>query len=242
MDNRAVSNTLGYVLLFAVVFASIAAVGTAGVDSLTAVRDGTVSVNAENTMTGIASAVEDVHRENVSRTSRVRLGGGSLAAGETTTITVDVDGSTEIDDLETRPIVYQTGNTRIAYVAGAVFRLEQEGEVTVREPDHRIAADGTVLSLPVTNPSSAGSSVSGSNAEVVLKRSMGTESLAQGSSSVEITIEAPNNRQATLWYTSLEDEFGDNCGGSAPTGSTLTCSQSSPGIVRTTVTEFELAS
>ena len=246
MDNRAVSNTLGYVLLFAVVFASIAAVGTAGVESLTATRDATMAMNAEHTMTGIASAVDDVHDANVSRTSRVRLGSGSLEVGEQTTINVDVgtDGSVDLTQ-STRSIVYRTDNTRIVYVAGAIFRMQQEGQVVVHRPDYLLSGSGTILSLPATTSLNPGTVVSGTNARVFLNRKLGSATVVTGSGTdVAIEFQTPSNRQARLWYQALDDEFSGGCGGSPPTGSTVTCTQGSSSrvVVRTTVTDFELGS
>lgn len=242
MNDRAVSNVLGYVLLFAVVLSSIIVVGTVGVDQLTDARDGTTALNAEFTMTGVASAVDDVHRENVSRTSRVGLGGGSLEAGEQTTIKVDIgdDGSFELSD-QTQSIVYRTGNTQIVYVAGAVFRMEEEGEVVVREPDYRVESDSAIIPIPLTEAESPGSAVSGSNAQIRLARA-GSMDLKTGSNDVGIKFVTPNNDQALLWYSVLKERHGFNCDGGPPTGDTVDCSHSASDVlVRMTTTRFAVS-
>lgn len=240
MRNRGVSNVLGYVLLFAIVLSSITLVGTVGVGQLTEARDSTLAMNAEHSMTGVASAVDDVHSDNVSRTSRLRLGSGSLKAGDATEVTVSIDGSQVAPPFTAEPIVFETGDTRILYVLGAVFRLEERGETVVSAPNYGIDSDSAVVPIPLTSAWESGDAVSGSNAQVRLNRSDARKP-DSGGSSVRLELDTPRNRQAQLWYSILKERYGFNCG-SPPGGDTVDCTHSASNVlVRTTTTQFELS-
>lgn len=259
MHNRAVSNTLGYVLLFAVVITSLTVVGTVGVGSLEDARDGTLLMNAEQSMQGLTSAQEDLHREGVPRrTSQIRLSRGSLESGEETDIRVDIDSdvSYEFDTSvpsgspSPRAIQYRSDGTRIVSVAGAVFRLQESGAVVVKEPNFVFRSDATIIPVINTTTADPETSMSGSGVGVILTRTGGTlvhESSVSGN--IEIEIVAPTERQAELWHDVLNDDMNPPPGLTDPcsvTGDTVTCTHApnsgSTVIVRSTDIRYEMNS
>lgn len=246
MTERGVSNTLGYVLLFAIVIFSLTVVGTLGVESLENARDGTVEMNAEHSMTGVANALENIHRENVTRrSSQFGLGQGQLRPGDTTEVTVTLDGTDVVDETEIHPLVYESGDTQLVYEAGAVFRLQDSGGLVLREPNFVLENDATILPFVLTNASSPDSSVGGSDSQVTLTRRDGDVSHETGfTGDVEIEIETTDSR-ADLWRDMLNDEITGGGGCSISGSDTVECTHSpNPGstvIVRTTTVAYELS-
>lgn len=243
MDSRAVSNTLGFVLLFSIILFSIGVVATAGVDSIEGVRDATMSNNAGQSFQTLARDVEDVHREQVSaRTVSMRLGQGSLRRGEPTTISVDVNdnGTSEINETFT-PLVYEIDDTRLVYESGAVIREENGGAVMVREPGWAFESDRIIL--PVVATSNDGSqSVSGSNAQIYLRRAASDPPIVETGSDVAVEIDSTERREE-IWYKWLDESTVVSCSSTHPVECTVTMSGSSTAtktaLVRFVAVEFE---
>lgn len=200
MSDRAVSNTLGFIVIFSLVLFSIALISTAGIQGLQDTRDATMSQNAELSMQNVADAVQDVHRENESRrTASIRLGRGTLQPGPLTTINVTVSPSSG-DDVELngtfRPIVYRLDDTVIAYEGTSVIREQREGAALVREPSFVLEDDHVVV--PVVNTTNAtGGTVSGSTAQLEMRRT-GSRThqtvIDSGSPTVEIDVDSTELR------------------------------------------------
>lgn len=253
MHNRAVSNTLGYVLLFAVVITSLTVVGTVGVGSLEDARDGTLLMNAEQSMQGVASAAGDVHREDVSRTSRVRIRRGSLQPGDETTITVRVldssDGSTTTVTKTFKPIVYRSKDVRVVYEGGAVIRQQDGGSVAIREPSYVLSQDRAIVPVVGTTPNSESSeSVSGSNAQVHLSRlDSQVKQPTTLDSGDEITVQVDTSgRRTGAWNEILESVSGPGCLMSGPASgpAEVTCTINSDDtavVVRSITIGFRLS-
>ncbi|WP_225334686.1 DUF7289 family protein [Halomicrobium urmianum] len=212
MTDRAQSDTLGFVLLFTVLIASLGVVATAGVGTLESGRDVATSQNVEQSMIELAGAGTDVHRENVSvRTARMGLGNGQLEAGEETEIAVEVDGSpadvggTRIDGLAVQPITYSLDGRAVTYEGTAVVRHQDGGSVLVREPDFHFDPDGGVVAVPVVNTTLVGDadSVGGGNAEVRLLRGDASTRITDSATSFTLTVDPPADR-VDAWKTALE--------------------------------------
>lgn len=256
MTDRAQSNTLGFILLFSVLLASLGVVATAGVDTLESGRDVATSQNVEQSMVELAGAGTDVHRENVSvRTARMRLGNGQLRAGEETEITVEVGGNlatvggTQVDGVTLQPITYGLDGRQVTYEGTAVVRQQDGGSVLVREPDFHLDPDGGVVVVPVVNTTSVGDidSVGGGNAEVRLLRGGANTTVIDGASSFTLTVDPPAAR-VDAWETALEStaESSTDCSVDTPSDTVVyDCSSLGPDeptiVLRLVTVEFELS-
>lgn len=219
MTDRAQSNTLGFILLFSVLLASLGVVATAGVDTLESGRDVATSQNVEQSIRELADAGTDVHRENVSvRTARMRLGSGQLRVGEATEITVNTTdttgvtdsvtiGDTDVKEVSARPITYSLDGRQVTYEGTAVVRQQDGGSVLVREPDFHLDPDGGVITVPVVNTTPVGDtdSVGGGQAEVRLLRNGANTTIIDGSdvNGFNLTVDPPAGR-VDAWEAALE--------------------------------------
>lgn len=224
-DRRAVSNTLGYVLLFGVVFFSIVAVHTLGVSALTEGRHDTISQNAALSMESMSDAIEDLREENTTaRVSTIRGGGGTLSTGSQTTIRVWVGSQTTSNRVyqeSFRPIVYQLDNSKIVYEAGALIRTQgSEGAILIDAPEYKVQPEVTIL--PIINTSStSGSSISGNTVTVYLektKSALRTTSLPSGTVTYQIQT---TSQRAQVWQQHLSERIGMTC--EPISGGTVTC-------------------
>lgn len=244
MTDRAQSNTLGFVLLFTVVLASLGVVATAGVDTLQSGRDVATSQNVEQSMVELAGAGTDVHRENVStRTVRMRLGNGQLQVGDETQITVEVGGGhptvggQTIDGVGVDPITYSLDGHQVSYEETAVVRQQDGGSVLVREPDFHLDPAGGVITVPVVNTTQVGdaASVGGGQAEVRLLRGEAGTRIVDGAGTFTLTVDPPADRVGA-WKTALQStaESSGSCGVSVG-GSGDTVSYDCSGLSDTTI-------
>jgi len=147
--NRAVSDTLGFVFVFALVTASVGVVYTSGIDGLRDARQSEQLRNMERAFDVIDENLRDVHAEGApSRASEIKLPGGTIeflnpVEIEVQTNATRADGagcsggcaafnnSTTADPV---PIAYTDGDTRIVYAAGAVFRTDGDRTAMLSEP------------------------------------------------------------------------------------------------------------
>jgi hypothetical protein len=139
-DRRAVSNVLGFVLVFSLIVGSVGLVTVYGLGSLQDVRDYEQTNNAERAFDVLADNLDDVvHYRAPSRATEIKLSDASLRPGDPTTVTVEITNGgspTPTYSVAIDPIVYSANgaNTRIVYANGAVIRQEPGGAVMVREP------------------------------------------------------------------------------------------------------------
>lgn len=136
-DERAVSETVGFVLVFALITTTIAVVFTVGLGGLDDAQIAERDANVERAFDVLHDNLRDVSRDGVpSRATEIRLAGGELALAERTTIRItDADGNATFTE-RTRPIVYRgSGDTEIVYENGAVFRTSGDVALPLNDPD-----------------------------------------------------------------------------------------------------------
>ncbi|AWB26239.1 DUF7289 family protein [Halococcoides cellulosivorans] len=239
MDNRAVSETLGYILVFAIVIVTISTVAIAGVGSLEASRDSASAANARTSMELVANAGEQVHQGQApGRTVPLSTAGGTLRSGEEVTFTVSVDGTDPDDEVinaSTTPLVYEGNGATYVYVGGALLYEGGGGASMLRGPGWKL--DGPVI-LPIVQTTASGSSsVSGSSAIVELYRT-NSQVLHNGSaSSVTVEIDTVSEARAEAWRRMLNEDA--SC---SVSGETVDCTIStSNAIVREVVLDISLS-
>lgn len=255
MTDRALSNTLGFVLLFGVVFVSLTAAATLGFDSLNSARDTTVAMNAEQSMDELASSIDDIRRENVSaRTSIFRMGSGTFESGTETTIDVDVDGNSVVDDATIEPIVYRFQNSEWVYEAGMIVSQQGDSAFVVREPtivaDVDGADDDDVVILPIKRTVTDGEqSVSGSTVAIALERieTSFERTTVDPSTTIRLEIEPGDSTRVDDWVTTVNERAStgasDPCSPNAA-GTTAICTfdtsaSETPVIVRSVVVNVD---
>ncbi len=142
-ERRAVSETVGFVLVFALITTTIAVTFTVGLGGLEDAQVAERDANVERAFDVLHDNLRDISREGVpSRATEIRIAGGELALGERTTIRIiDAEGNATVVE-RTRPIVYRgSGDTEIVYENGAVFRSSGDVAIPMNDPDLVINGD-----------------------------------------------------------------------------------------------------
>lgn len=205
--DRAVSEVLGYVLIFTLIVGSIAIVTVGGLNSLESARTNEQAANAERAFDVLHDNLADVHSEGApSRATEIALGESQLYFGENITMRVKVDtgASTFDEDYEIRPVIFRVGDGRqLVYEGGATFRESRDGGIMLNDPPFRLNANGAYIPIVRTtapNVQSIGST------NVLVRGQAGTREVLHrglGSGTVElIEIESPRHE---IWAEYFRD-------------------------------------
>ncbi|MEZ3164071.1 hypothetical protein ABNG03_07985 [Halorubrum sp. RMP-47] len=137
--DRGVSETVGFVLVFALITSTIAVTFTVGLGGLEDAQLAERDNNVERAFDVLHDNLNDISRNGVpSRATEIRLGGGRLAFATDSNIQIydQTNGPNESLAVSSTAIVYHgTGDTEIRYEHGAVIRSDGGGSVMLREPD-----------------------------------------------------------------------------------------------------------
>lgn len=248
MTDRAVSDTVGFVLVFSLMIASVSVVTVVGMDGLRDVRDAERVNNAERAFDVLANNVEDVHRRGApSRATEIKLADARLGPGERTTVRVWTgarNNDTVYGGAAFSPIVYTAGDTRLTFEQTAVIREDPSGAAVVRPPTMLLDEDRTAI-VVVRTTTADERTVSGSG--VVLLRTVGERSSVETVTSdpADVTVEIESTRKrAPAWERALEAEIeseADACRVLDSSPDTVRCGYSTEALVVTTVTiSYEL--
>lgn len=219
MNDRAVSETMGFVFAFALVTATVASVYTFGMAGLQdAQRDEQVN-NAQRAFDVLADNLADVHRGDApSRATEISLAGATLSIGEPIAITVEaVNTSDPMDNatvsMHPRPIVYSgIQDTTIVYVAGAVIRTDRDAGLMGVEPGFVVTERNALIPFVHTYPSGGTTSLGGRATVLVVAHQQNSklaQQLVTGTAAgdpdarVNVTVESP---RAEAWERYFESE------------------------------------
>ncbi|MFT4883277.1 MAG: hypothetical protein ACI8U4_000780 [Natronomonas sp.] len=146
-DDRAVSEVIGFVMVFALVLGTVSVVYVAGIGGLNDTRDAERIQNAERAFDVLADNLQELGRsEAPNRATEIRLSESQLRVEERYRTRIRVNG-TNVSSAAPRPIVFDGGTgTHIVYEQGAVIRNDLDGGVRmVRTPDYLFGANRTVI-------------------------------------------------------------------------------------------------
>jgi hypothetical protein len=239
VPDRAQTETLGFVLVFAIITASIGLVYASGFTGLNEVREFEQVNNAERAFEVFADNIEDIsHRNAPSRSTEVKLAGAELRIAEPIQIEVSDPDAGFNATYDARPVIYDpdTG-TELVYVQGAVIRSQSAGGVVVKEGTFVIGDDRTILPILQTRLDGE-SGVSGSRT-VLIRADHSQTRLVHvndaGSSSLWINVTSP---RAGIWEAHLSSSYGfDTC---SRVDDTVSCAVSTDRVYVTLV-QIDLA-
>jgi hypothetical protein len=211
--NRAQSETVGFVLVFALITASTGIVYVGGFTSLEDARTAEEIDNAERAFDVLDENMADVARRGApSRATELSLGNGDIALGNRTTITINTtyaaNGSAAANtSVGVRPIVYRLDGTEIAYTSGAVLRSDRGAATVQTAPEWIVSADRTVVPLVVTVPDPDGRGGVGGDVTILvrserLSRALPVE-LDPAGSALDVTVTVESDR-AEAWNQFLD--------------------------------------
>lgn len=204
--HRAVSDALGFAIVFAIVVGSVALVYTFGVASIADLQQAQQDENVERGFQTLADNVNDVHREGApGRSTELALSGGQLSTTETVTFVVNVTGDGDpAERVRITPITYRRGPTSIHYVSGTVFRSDRGATVRQSSLPFRFDEERTVLSLVRTRSTAgaSGQSVGGDGTLLVLTRRSGPPTATRLGEDVTFNLSVTSPRYRA-WNRSL---------------------------------------
>jgi len=204
MSDRAVSEVISYVLVFALITGAVAVVSVSGLATLQDTRDAEQINNAERAYDVLGDNIADIYRRDApSRATELNLAGSTLSTGENVTIEIAVDegsGFTTESTQQVRPLVFSGEEDRqLVYEAGAVFRTNRNGGLRVQDPPFILENDRVLISVVGLNRPGV-QSVSGSTALVRADNENSTveyENTIGGVDQYRISIS--NTQHAGLW-------------------------------------------
>ena len=217
MSDRGVSEALGFVLVFALVTATIGVVYATGISSLHGAQQAEKVNNVERAFDVFADNVEDLHRSGTpSRATEVKLAGGSLGTGEPVDIAVEAvevgnPSKNATYSVSFEPVVYEAeSGTKLLYTGGAVVRSNSHGAVMLSEPGWIDGPNRSVI--PLINSYGGAGSVGGEGAVLIVAQRKSRslqgpfEAGAGSTARVNVTVTSP---RVTVWKRFMEDRGYD---------------------------------
>ncbi|WP_232688390.1 DUF7289 family protein [Halobacterium zhouii] len=207
---RALSDVLGFVLIFGIVVSTVAVVYVGGFDALTEARDVQRFDNAERAFDVLDANVEDLAlRGAPSRATEIRLADASIGFGPPVSFNVTTE-SGRWYQRSIRPIVYRTDDgSELVYANGALFR--QYGDRAVMfDPPRIITGNRTLIPLVATDDASSGVSALDTRRLLVRTQVSGRNVARFENAKANLTITSP---RASAWERYLEDDVGLTCTG-----------------------------
>jgi hypothetical protein len=240
---RAVSDTVAFTLIFAVIITSVGFTGLFGVDAIENVRDSAQANTAEVSMQGFAMGMEDIRTDNVPRRSiQLQLEGDRLTTYNSS-LRIEVgytNGSYSNHTIELGSFVRRsTRSTSIVYTSGAVFRQEENGQVTLRRPTLRCGSDTAHISLVAIDGNVSYATGSSVTLETTARRREAILPVTKTTPVAtvrNITVNVTDARSATSWQRLFESEFPAWSGSSGR----YTCSNIQDGFVHVTRVETRI--
>lgn len=203
MADRAVSETVGFVLIFALVVTTLGVVYTTGTAGLTDARDAERVNNAERAFDVLADNVESITQRNApSRATEVRLADAGLRLDRSDQIRVSVDG--EEVDAASGALVYDAGaGSEVIYRNGAVIRGDEAGSTVAYRPSFVIGEERMVVQLHELYGRDT-TAVSGDRTVLVRTERIGSMqySYPDVDERVTIAVETDNERAWTAYFES----------------------------------------
>ncbi|WP_423997738.1 DUF7289 family protein [Halorubrum trapanicum] len=241
--DRGVSETVGFVLVFALITSTIAVTFTVGLGGLEDAQLAERDNNVERAFDVLHDNFNDLSRDGVpSRATELRLGGGELSFDRDSVFRVNRTGTGELFVERGSLTYYGAGDTRIVYENGAVFRMDGDNGVMIREPD-LLVGDTVVYSLyGLVGPSQT---ASGDRTVLVVgERADRTVAVDDRAADENVTL-AINSTQAVVWeryYRGLaedSDRISVSTGGSADLTVTFVADEYDRFVLHRTVARVE---
>jgi hypothetical protein len=235
--DRAVSDTLAFTLVFAIIITSVGFTGLYGVDAVESIRDGAQANTAEQSMNGYAAGVARIRDDRAPQhVQRLELNGDHLQTADSE-LRVEIeydDGSTEDETIQVGTFERRTaGDTRFVYTSGATFRVQRGGAVVTGEPALRCGSDTAHASLVTVDGRVSQSSDRSVTVRTTARDRMAITPLDPDGDVASVTIDVRNTRYDEAWERLFESELTDWSGNDGE----YTCSGIDRAIVHNTTVE-----
>lgn len=234
-DERAVSEVVGFILVFSLVLGTISLVYVGGFSSLQDTRDQEQITNAERAFDVLSNNLEEIGRgEAPSRATEIKLSDAQLSIQETGNVSIfDASDVRRSQVNRSNAIVYSAGSySRVVYEHGAVIRVDGSSSVMINEPDFVISEDRTVIRH--IELIGSGQGVGGDTTALIRSHETSSgvihSSEPTGDMTLQVNTSAP---RADAWERYLESEISENdaCNSDKDGGlATISCTYSTESI------------
>lgn len=191
---RAVSDLVGFAVVFGIVVLSITLVYTFGVGALGDVQRGAAMDNAERAFDVLADNMADIHTNGApGRSTELQFASGQVAVTGEVSLTVTNESRNLSTVLLATPIRYSAGHTGFYYAGGAVVRSDRDAAVMVREPPFRFSEERVAISFVETVAAGDSTAVGGGSVRVSARR-VGVPAVplnADGPITVNVSVTSP---------------------------------------------------
>lgn len=193
-DTRGASETLGYVLLLAVVLFSIGSVATMGVPVIEDQQDEEYISNTVRAFEVFGNNLDAIERDRApARETEIRYQGGTLFQNEDLFMEVNVthDGESRTHVIAGTPVTYVHGDSSVHYEAGAVIRDGDHQGLMRTEPPFSFTEDRIRMSVVTTTVQDDPQSLSGSGKIAITARQSGatTHEFIRGDDPDDVEVE-----------------------------------------------------
>ncbi|MFB6138109.1 MAG: hypothetical protein ABEJ42_07220 [Halobacteriaceae archaeon] len=235
-DRRALSEALGYVLVFSIIITAISMTYVFGLGGLEETRDVERINNAERAFEVLAENVEDMTQQRApTRATEIKLADASIEIGDATEFEVWIDEESDSTDsdrtsdasepfsenVSVQPVVYRSGQgTSLRYVSGAVIRAQSDGAVMVRQPGITVARSGTSALLPIVQTRSRAGGIAGSTTILVRTSHAKVRTVLESVSSTYVVKVRVTTPTPAPWRRFLSSRPRTTC---SVTGSDVIC-------------------
>ena len=208
--DRAVSEVVGFILVFALVLGTVTLVYVGGFAELEQARLHEQDTNAERAFDVLANNLEEIGRDKApSRATEVKLSESEVLIGDNRNRRVEVTANNSTAAAQPRPVVYDSGEgTRVVYENGAVLRQEDGRAVMVRKPDFVFDERRTVVRY--LEPRGGQQSTGGSKTVLVRAERSHSRLLLSETNETGVDVElqfATAPERADAWERYLEEEL-----------------------------------
>lgn len=226
MTERAVSESLGFIFVFAIIVVTAGTVYVTGFSDLQHTRDFEQANNAERAFDVMQANVEDISKRGApSRATEVKMEDAKLYTGEPVHVNVTVMDASDPDNNDTitadvEPIVYETDENAVVYSNGAIFRESTSGTSMTHEPAFFVSEERVLFPLVRTyTPGGSGESIGGSRTVLVRTLNDHNDGLPDvlhppDADEYEVTVIMETER-ADIWEEYYE-ERGFDCDDTTP--------------------------
>ncbi|MCY4730168.1 hypothetical protein KY092_06320 [Natronomonas gomsonensis] len=212
-DGRAVSEVVGFVLVFTLVIGTVTIVYAGGFGGLDATRDAERVNNAERAFDVMANNFEQLASGDApNRATEIKLSEASLSTTSNRLTTINASGIDTAAGANPVAIRYDSGDgSQIVYELGAVIRIDDGNAVMIREPDFLFADNRTVVRY--ISARGSGQGTGGSTTVLVRAEKQSTALLATQSPAANVTIRMQTHpERAAVWEAYFEREIEDTTG------------------------------
>lgn len=228
-EDRAISDVVGYILVFSLVVSMVAIISVSGFGSLSDARNAEQANNAERAFDVLADNIADTYEAGApSRATEISLNEARVHTTSSVIVNVTANDTSSPANFSvektTRPIVWE-GNrdTTIVYSLGATLRADRDSGLVVHDPPFQLGTDRTVIPL-VQLRNRQGQQLSGSTIRIRTEHVSSNVLLMEDSpryDEVWLNITSP---RAVIWQQHLGQYPDTTCSvTSGPDGLTSAC-------------------